>query len=62
MNTTFYLAVMVPAMVLGCAWCIYVIAQCVRDLMQGLRSKDKGLRTISRKVPISKNTKSLRYA
>lgn len=35
MNQTFYLAVMVPAMVLGCVWCVMVIAQCVRDLMGG---------------------------
>lgn len=35
MNQTIYLAVMVPAMVLGCVWCIMVIAQCVRDLMGG---------------------------
>ena len=41
MNQTIYLAVMVPAMVLGCAWCVYVIAQCVRDLMAGREHRQK---------------------
>jgi len=50
MNQTIYFAVMVPAMVLGCVWCVMVIAQCVRDMVFGRRSKVKGLRTINRKI------------
>ena len=47
MNYNLYLAVMVPAMVLGCAWCVWVIAQVVRDLMTG-RGHKASMRTIGK--------------